>query len=421
MTSIPRTTRRIRPGGQKRLVSGGFLLVIIYFIFEYLRVQDNVAPFMAAIKVPALITLSLCVFFLRTEKEYLKDPIVLALLFFFIEIVSWVPFAKNNFYAFQTARNMFITLVSVFALVASINSEDRLFYFLKFYSILLFIIAIWVLTHGGVGPGGFLQDENDVALVLVTGLPIVFYILIGSEDKVERVLGLVIFVLVVSAVVASASRGGFLGLVSSLLFMLWSSRKRWRNIALVFFLSISVGGVFVALLPDDYVAEVKSIKNTNEGTANIRFLHWTTAIEIFKDNPVWGVGPNNYPWTSGDYLHLSPYFVEGARFRSGRQAHSLYFTLIPELGVVGISLFFFMTYKYFKRFRKLGRSSTDLSHRKLNILAISKAMKAAMVGFLVTAAFISVLYYPVYWHLLGLSVVIFRIAQKPEGLDHGDH
>ena len=82
------------------------------------------------------------------------------------------------------------------------------------------------------------------------------------------------------------------------------------------------------------------------GYTNIKKINHS-GIEILKDNPFFGVGPNNYPWTSGDYFHLSPFFDEAARFRSGRQAHSLYFTLVPELGFFGIILFSYITLKKF--------------------------------------------------------------------------
>ncbi|MCA0911875.1 O-antigen ligase family protein [Marinobacter nauticus] len=394
------------------MFSGGFLLIFLYFFFEYLRVQDNIFTFLAPLKVSMWLTLALAVLLIKSNKSVLKDPVNVAVLLIFMEIVLWVPFAKNNFHAYQVAKNMAITLVSVFSIIVVINSLDKLFVFLRVFAVFSIINALWVISHGGTGPGGFLLDENDIALALVTGLPIVFYTLIMDSSKFWKVTGFIGFALILVAVVITSSRGGFLGLLAALFLIIWQSKKKWRNISISIFLAIFMGGLLVNILPDSYISEVQSIKNTQEGTANLRFLHWTTGIEILKDNPFFGVGPNNYPWTSGDYFHLSPFFDEAARFRSGRQAHSLYFTLVPELGFVGIILFSYITLKFFKRIKVIKKEKRLSEDDADKIWLCSKALFGGMGGFLVAGAFISVLYYPIYWHLVALSISMYLIYDR---------
>ena len=394
------------------MFSGGFLLIFLYFFFEYLRVQDNIFTFLAPLKISMWLTLALAVLLIKSNKSVLKDPVNVAVLLMFMEIVLWVPFAKNNFHAYQVAKNMAITLVSVFSIIVVINSLDKLFVFLRVFAVFSIINASWVISHGGTGPGGFLLDENDIALALVTGLPIVFYTLIMDSSKFWKVTGFIGFALILVAVVITSSRGGFLGLLAALFLIIWQSKKKWRNISISIFLAVFMGGLLVNVLPDSYISEVQSIKNTQEGTANLRFLHWTTGIEILKDNPFFGVGPNNYPWTSGDYFHLSPFFDEAARFRSGRQAHSLYFTLVPELGFFGIILFSYITLKFFKRIKVIKKEKRLSDDDAEKIWLCSKALFGGMGGFLVAGAFISVLYYPIYWHLVALSISMYLIYER---------
>lgn len=402
----------------EKILKGGFLLVVLYYFFEYLRVQDTLFSFLSPLKLPMLVTISLAIYLLKAkklDKKKFKDPVLVAVCLLIIEMFMWVPFATNNFHAFQTSKSMGLTLVSMLATVVAVNSYERFAYFLKFLFLVVCLIAVWVLTHGGTGPGGFLQDENDAALVLITGLPLAGFCLANTEAKKTRFFIAAGFLLIISAVVATSSRGGFLGLVAVTSLILWYSRKRWRNIFLVIVFSLSAGGIVLSVLPEGYVDDMKTIENTNEGTANLRFLHWTTAMEIFKDNPIFGVGPDNYPWRSYEYFHLSPYFVEGARFRAGRQAHSLYFTLIPELGLVGISIFIFLIVKYFGRIRAFektfnNRADEELDKNERITKSAIKSLKISMAGFLVSGAFISVLYYPVFWHLLAISVALYHIS-----------
>lgn len=402
---------------------GGFLLIILFYVFEYLRLQDSFLPFLAPLKLPMLITLALMIFILRSNRDKLKDPQIIAIFFLLAQVVIWVPFARNNFYAFQTAQNMVLTIVSVLATVLALSSYARLRTFFAIFSAIIVVLALWVMTHGGKGPGGFLLDENDAALVLVTGLPFVAYWSLCASKRKFRVLAVIGTLLVISGVVASSSRGGFVGLVAVVLLLIWYSKKRWKNLFTLVLLGSLMGGVVISLLPEGYVEDMQTIDNTNEGTANLRFLHWTTAFEIYKDNPVFGVGPANYPWTSNEYFHLSPYFKEGARFRSGRQAHSLYFTLIPELGSLGIAIFGFLLINFSSRTGKLMKrlggkaSGTEDEDKRLFLLSFSKALRVGMAGFLVSALFISVLYYPIFWHLLGIFLALEIVAKIGE--QHG--
>jgi O-antigen ligase len=156
---------------------------------------------------------------------------------------------------------------------------------------------------------------------------------------------------------------------------------------------------------------MQTIDDKDDGTANLRLLHWTTGIEVFKNNPIFGVGPNNYPWTSFEYFHLSPYFVEGARNRSGRQAHSLYFTLIPELGLLGILLFTTMMILFYKNTIKI-RNRFRNDSQASDYFGMASALIVGMSGFLASSAFISSLYYPIIWHLLAMAVVLINLSSR---------
>ena len=165
-----------------------------------------------------------------------------------------------------------------------------------------------------------------------------------------------------------------------------------------------MGSVLLQVLPDGYVEDMESISDTEDTTRNLRYLHWTTAWEMFKDNPVLGVGPGNYPWRSHEYLHKSPYYDPNARGRAARQSHSLYFTLIPEMGFVGIFIFLQIFITLINRLRsKSGYSSQQK--------ALNYSFLASLSGIFISGAFISILYYPILWHILGLSICALNVRE----------
>jgi len=382
-------------------------ILIAYYGFEYLRLQDSFFPFLSPLKIPMLLTLILTGYVLVNLKHLQSSKSLFCILIFWILIVSWVPFATNNHHAFQTAKSMSMVFFSCLATILIVDSREKFRIFFNSLTIFLIVLSFWIIYSGGNGPGGFLRDENDAALIMVCALPLVFYRIFHVASRIFRnflVLGL--FSILV-AVVVTYSRGGLVGLVAVIGFMIWLSRKRWRNIFVSMLILSLSGGISLALLPQDYVDDMSTITNKEDGTRNLRLLHWTTALEIFKDNPVLGVGPENYPWTSNKYLHLSPYFKEGARFRAGRQAHSLYFTLIPELGLVGIITFFLLIFRHRSNAREIILKTNEAGSRSL-----AKAIYASLVGFLAAGAFISVLYYPIFWHLIFVGLAFHQIETK---------
>jgi O-antigen ligase len=375
-----------------------FVILIVFLFFEYLRIQDAMLPFLAPLKIPMFLLIGL--FFVLCKKFNLlkKDLFFKCIVVLILEMAIWIPFAVNGHFAYGTTLTMFMTMISMFAMIVIIDDENKLISVINYWVIINFILALWVITHGGKGPGGFVADENDVCVVLVTAFPLAFCLARNkSRSKLIKAFYYIICFSIAVAVVFTSSRGGFLGFVAMVLMMLWYSQKKWRNI----FLMITLIGVLIpaviSFLPEGYVDDMESISDTEDNTRNLRLLHWTTAWEILKDNPVFGIGPGNYPWRSHEYFHKSYYYDPNARNRSARQSHSLYFTLIPELGSVGIILFFLIFTVLIARLKSNNGSYEQLQPLKFSLIA-------ALAGIFISGAFISILYYPILWHFLGLSL-----------------
>lgn len=392
---------------------GWLYILIAYYSFEYLRLQDSFLPFLSPLKIPMFLTLVLAGYVLLNMKNIRINRSLTCILIIWGLILAWVPFATNNHHAFQTAKSMSMILFSCFATILIVDTREKFVIFFNSLIVCFIVVSMWIIYSGGHGPGGFIYDENDAALLMVCALPLVFYRALHVQNRSFRLFLILGVCSILVAIVLTYSRGGLVGLVAVICFMIWLSRKRWKVIFVASFLLLFSGGMALTMLPEGYIDDMSTITDKEDGTRNLRLLHWTTAIEMFKANPVFGVGPNNYPWTSNQYLYLSPYFKEGARFRSGRQSHSLYFTLIPELGLVGIITFIILIFKYRSETIDVMRSTTNEETR-----SIAKSLYASLVGFLVAGAFISVLYYPILWHFIFLTLVFCGIESKQSSLSN---
>ena len=89
----------------------------------------------------------------------------------------------------------------------------------------------------------------------------------------------------------------------------------------------------------------------------------------------------------------------------GRVAHSMYFTLIPEQGAIGCALFFFVTVWCFRLHRRIRREwhKDPENPDKRSLALLASASAAGLFAVLATGAFLSVLYYPVFWIQIGMT------------------
>src|SRR5262245_54120453 len=79
------------------------------------------------------------------------------------------------------------------------------------------------------GPGGMLEDNNDFALALVMNVPLLWYL--GDSDRAlpfVRLLTRIGILLTVVTIALTHSRGGFLALVGTALWIAWRSGRLLR-------------------------------------------------------------------------------------------------------------------------------------------------------------------------------------------------
>jgi probable O-glycosylation ligase (exosortase A-associated) len=339
-------------------------------------------------------------------------------------IVSFL-YAPNTRAVYAEVNSFFFVITSfIFPLAVIVSDIEKWKRFMAWWAIVHIGLTLIVLHQGGTGPGGYLRDENDVALAMVMGVPFLYYLAQAPGlKKFFKTVLLTGFVLTIIAVILTASRGGALALIGVIGLMIMYSNKPVRNASIAFAVVIAFGGALLAFLPEGYVDDMSNISNPEDSTRKERLVSWSIAWQMFKGNPMFGVGAGNFPWTNHLYAELSPMWEPNMKLLGGRAAHSLYFTLIPELGLIGIVLFVVImvaAFKFLKKIKKMSKELND-SHTSQWFTLMQKSMFISLVGYLVGATFISVLYYPLSWHLLAMILVTYRLLDKyrTENQDQG--
>lgn len=372
----------------------GTFLVFAHLFFMYVRPQEYI-PGIGLLR-PAGIAqiLVICWGVFHIRGFLLRSPLVIMLILACIFALGGISAINVSAYklAIKYVTQFFPIGVAIYLIV---SNREYLLRFINLWCIIYFFVAVITIGNGGRGPGNFTMDENDAALALCMGLPIVFFsIYIPGISSRTKYIRMFIALSIVAGIIVTSSRGGFLGLISVLLGIWWLSGRRLKIAVKALIIGALFSSIVLSILPEGYVEDMQSISNTEDDTRVERFRSWHIAWLMYLDNPVLGVGAGNYMWNSGTYQKLLPDYQVGEKSLTGRVTHSMYFQLLSEVGTLG-SFFYFYVIFYFPlklyRYLKNNREETD---DQILARLVAKMLTVSMLTYIVSGAFISVAYYP---------------------------
>lgn len=391
--------------------------IIINLFIQYSQIH-HIVPGLSGLRLPAILTILLTLqLFLSGTIIFSKSQTKLYILLLMVMALH-IPMALNNYWAMNAARSMFEYFILYMAIITFIDTPKKFNHLVfSFLAAHLFLAGYATMNSGFVrGYFGFLGDENDFALSLNIALPFAFFL--SLDQRTTRFFYLPSTILLIYAIMATLSRGGFIGLIAVGLYSWLKAPLRSKILATAL---IALLAIFMASYgPESYWQEIATIgeEGTSEGTGGERMFHWKIGWLMFLDNPIFGVGQGNLPWEFRKY-EVEAGFEEGfkGRSRAGRAAHSLYFTLLPELGLVGVLIFLGMLFSSIKDLKLVRRTTISQSSQvRLDdaprILYMTCALEASLLAYLVTGTFISVLYYPHFWILLAFIVSLRKISTE---------
>ncbi len=397
-----------RTTAQSRRNPFPYYLVLAYLFFEYGRPQAIFKP-LEVLHLPAIIVILLVGALAQVPRLFQRHHQTTLFIALLVLMAVHIPIATNNFWAFHIARTMLITFVAYLGIVVFINSTEKFNALIFMWLVIHGYLAISGIIKGGRGVGGFMGDENDLCLVLNMAIPFPLFLALHETNKTRKILYFALTLLLFATVVATVSRGGFIGLAAVGGYCWWRSKKKVVMALAV----VTLAGFMFLIAPSTYWDEIASIRSAGEkhDTGGQRLYTWKIGWAMFLDNPILGVGQGNFPFVFREY-EIATGNEKGFYGRSiaGRAAHSLYFTVLPEWGLVGTTLFGLMAWRTYKDVRFLRR--VRMPSRELNdkMTAWSSAMEGSLVAYFVSGVFISVFYYPCFWTMMGFIGALKNIV-----------
>lgn len=303
--------------------------------------------------------------------------------------LDWVDYFKAFSLAFLMAlavrsyRDLrLISDVALFSLVVA-----------NLYAIFYFKSEMVIYDYGEelVRQSSVRGDPNDSAMVTLAGLPVAIYYASSARNALVRMFGFLSTAVLIAGIVVTSSRGGFLGAVAVffMLLVVAQDKKVMFGIGSCVFL---IGFIFVS---PEYMERIGTLFTFSEsgGSSSLydRADLATQAIIVFVNNPILGVGPNNFRLASGG-THVP---------------HNAYLQILTDFGFLGfLALIFVMSFvaKGLLRPRVESEGAGYFS-----------AVLIGIVGMMVTMFFLSQAKSSVFWLYVGFGLTSYKLCRKGVG------
>jgi len=264
-----------------------------------------------------------------------------------------------------------------------------------------------VSNHRVAGPYG---NPNAYSQALVMLVPLALDRLWHEKKTASRVLAGYVLAVSTLSIFFTYSRNGFLTLLLTLAFLIVMRRPSFVPLVLSGLLVV----LLIQFLPASYVDRIATLFQFSTGSANQvadesfrgRISENTAALMMFKDNPLFGVGLDNF---QENYQNYSRQIGLDSR-REERSPASFYLELLSEQGLIGTTIFFvFMVYI----FRGLWKAYRQFEQLKMNDSAsMTIAFISGLVGYMIFYVSKNSAYPNVFWVLLGIAISIAQIAEN---------
>jgi O-antigen ligase len=265
---------------------------------------------------------------------------------------------------------------------------------------------------------GPIGDPNFYAQIMVVLVPLALDRLWHEKNIYLRLLAGWALAVCILSIIFSFSRGGFIGLVIVLAVMFLRHPPRLTTLLLVLAILIPLA----PFVPPNYVERLSTLPSAlpffggdprTEISLRGRTSEVLVAWQMFLDNPILGVGLDQYP----EYYQVYSRQLGLDPRREEREPHDLYLEVAAQTGIVGLLTFLFLLVLMFRGMLDGSRRLRDLNLPDYANLAMAFAI--GVLGYLTSSIFLHGAYPRYFWLLFGIAMAIPQIAQNEREVAHG--
>ena len=344
-----------------------------------------------------------------------RSPLhVLLLLFLLVKIISAL-FAADQVVAWVHVERVSKIILFYYVTVSLVDTRAR-------FRLMVLVVAVslaylgfwgnwqWYVEGVGGGPTGELAgpgwevnasfaDRNVFAYMLAIGIPFAFFVFLVERAAWIRWPMLACLPLLMNAVMLTFGRAAFIAMGVG---ATWSV-LRLRRVALIVGCGVLGAILIYRLAGSDVVSRVLTIPDYEQDTsATGRLEAWKAGFQMMQDHPLVGVGPDNF----GRYSSLY-----NPRVREGLVAHNEFIQTAAESGILaGLILLAILAVAFHNLYRV--RRATSPAGKTKWAYYYAAMIESSLVCYVISAMFVSLPYFELFFLLLGLTLCLRRIVER---------
>ncbi len=392
-----------------------FIGVFLFTIAVYLRPYELIPALMPLRTMAFWIAAATILVFVPTqlglEGNLTSRPReVNLLLLLCLAVLLSIPFADDPSNSFNSFTDFLKVVLIFIVMVNVIRTENR------WKLLLLLLLAISCYLGGSAlanyraglqmvegnrvtgSIGNMFANPNDMALHLVTMVPISVALLLSTRNPLMKVFYFACAILMIAGIVVTFSRGGLVGLILALGVLVWKLRR--RNRFLVVAATVILGCAFIMFAPGGVASRFSSIFDQDQASSvGARKDDLKRSLIITLRHPLVGIGIGNFMLRSNRAL----------------ATHNSYTQVSAEVGIAAMVLYIMFIVIPLKRLRALERQS-ESGRKKSRFYYLAIGMQASLIGYMVCSFFASVAFLWYVYYLVALSVCLTRLYEIEQGI-----
>lgn len=261
---------------------------------------------------------------------------------------------------------------------------------------------------------GPIGEANRYAQIMLVLIPLALFRFWEARSRLARIGGAAATILILSGVLLSYSRGGFLTLLVIFVMLMLMRYIRPQQMLV----SVVVCIFLVALVAPGYFARLHTIRGVEglfsyetvekpDGAIRGRLTEMLSTLLVFWDYPLLGVGPGQYMPFYSEAYQLNP-DIAFRHIPRARRGHTLYFELAAETGVVGLTVFMSIVLCLLAR---LWRARRRRYTRGPDLANLATGFWLSIVAYLCAGLFLHLAYQRYLWLLLALAGATVQILR----------
>jgi putative inorganic carbon (hco3(-)) transporter len=325
----------------------------------------------------------------------------LVLLFLLAAFLS-VPLAEDRLVAWRAFVEFLKVVIMFIVMVNVVRTPKRLrvlIFLALFTSCILSVAAVndyrldrLVLNQQRIQGflGNLFDNPNDLALHLVTMIPISLALLLSSRSGLMKLFLGACAILFAMGVVVTFSRGGFFGLIGAVVFMAWRLARKNKWLIAVSLPSALL--LFILFAPGGYGSRMVSSADPNDPSGRARRNELKRSLFVATHHPLFGVGIGNYVLYS-DINHAT---------------HNAYTQVAAELGIPAVAVYILFLVAPLKQLRRVSRETSN-SRRTSSFYYMAVGLETSLIGFMISSFFLSVAFLWYVYYVAGYAICLSRL------------